>query len=410
MKAFAYSAYTEGGKRRRGTVVAETEAQASAQLQEQGLYVSTLSARAAPPRTAPSGGWRAVWQRPQRLNADLQAVLTRQIAVLLGAGLSVEELLDAIRASGSGPAVDGAAARAKVALLEGSPFSEALAVSGAGFPPYFTAAVAAGERAGSLTEVFEALADHLEARGSEKAQIATALVYPAFVALVSLLVCAILLVNVTPEIAAIFEMSGQPLPPLTQTVMAAGDAVQAAPWAFVGGFLALVALWLAFARLPQLRAVRDRLFMRLPLSGRLMRQAAAVQYLRTLALVLTSRNAVPAATAAAAGVLDLRQFRLEADAVCAAVDRGEKLSDALCGLTCLPQIALQLIGAGEASSRLALMSERSAVLAENAMANDRKRIAALLEPALTLIVGGFVLVIVLAVLLPIFDLQSMVTS
>ncbi|MCJ7874848.1 type II secretion system F family protein, partial [Phaeobacter sp. J2-8] len=138
--------------------------------------------------------------------------------------------------------------------------------------------------------------------------------------------------------------------------------------------------------------------------------SSAVQYLRTLALVLNSRHSVLSAVENAAEVLTVAQFKTEAQAVSTAIRQGETLSKALEKLSVIPPIARQLISAGEVSVRLARMTERSAVLLENGLSTERKRIAALLEPMLMMLVGAFVLVIVLAVLLPIFDLQAVVTS
>ncbi|MEO3479061.1 type II secretion system F family protein [Phaeobacter sp. CAU 1743] len=417
MKAYRYTAYTSAGRRRSGTVVAETEADASQQLALQDLFVATLSettaraATSADPQSeaqaAPSGGGllRRRW-RP-RLGPDLQAVFTRQMAVMLAAELPVEAALEAVRTGGH-PALDAVAAEARAALLEGASLSEALLRAGAGFAPYYLAALRAAEAAGELAAVFAELADHLEQLGSDKAQIATALIYPGFVAAVSLLVCGILMINVAPEIVAMFEQSGRPLPPLTVAVLAVSDWIRGHLVLLGAGVLALVAL--AVPRVPALRVRADRIFLRLPIVGRLMRLAAAVQYMRTLALVLGARHAVLSATDSAVEVLTVARFRDEGRAVAGAVRQGESLSSALERLSFLPPVARQLIAAGEVSVRLARMSDRAASLIEHRLSTERKRISALLEPVLMMLVGALVLVIVLAVLLPIFDLQAVVTG
>lgn len=405
MNAYGYTAFTDSGKRRTGTVIAETESHATAQLRAQGLYVAQLDRRA-----AASVGWRGLLgTRRARLNTDLRAVFTRQMAVLLSAGLPVEAALEAVRQGGQG-ALDTAAAGARAALMDGANLSEALTQSGAGFEPYYLAAVNAGETAGDLTSVFDELANHLETRGTDRAQITSALIYPAFVAAVSLLVCAILMTSVAPEIVAMFELSNRPLPPITQRVLAVSNWVQANALALSVLAACCVAAAIAARVIPAVRARRDALFLRLPLVGRFMALSAAVQYLRTLALVLGSRHAVVSAVENAALVLDVAKFRNEAATVSTAIRQGETLSTALERLSFIPPVARQLISAGEASVRLAPMTERSAVLVENGLSTERKRLAALLEPLLMMVVGGFVLIIVLAVLLPIFDLQAVVAG
>ncbi|TMM51315.1 type II secretion system F family protein [Sulfitobacter sabulilitoris] len=405
MRAYDYVAFTDTGKRRTGSVVAETEAHAGELLKAQGLFVSEVRGK-----TVRGGTGRLLAPRRTRLSADLQAVFTRQMAVLLSAELPSEAALDAVRAAGASPAMDRVAAVAKAALMQGAPLSDALDSSGAGFARYYLAALRAGEGAGDVAVVLTELADHLETQGTDRAQIGAALVYPAFVAAVSLLVCAILMVNVAPEIVAMFEMSGRPLPQITRVVLGLSDWVQDHLAVLGAGAAALLALAVASGRVAAIRAARDRVALRLPLIGRLIRSAAAVQYLRTLALVLTSRHAVLSAVDSAAGVLTIAQFRAEAAAVSQAVRSGETLSQALSRLSFLPPVARQLIAAGEVSARLARMADRSAVLVASGLSTERKRIAALIEPLLMMLVGCFVLLIVLAVLLPIFDLQSVVAG
>lgn len=403
MKAYTYTAYTDDGRRKTGSVVAESEPHAAQKLSEQGLYASDLSVRSG------RGGAAAQMFSRARLSPELQAVMTRQIAVLLAADLSAEAALDAVRAGGSS-ALDRVAANAQAALMDGAPLSEALERSGAGFPRYYIASVRSGETAGDAAQVFSELADHLENLGTDKAQISTALIYPAFVAAVSLLVCTILMVNVAPEIVAMFELSGRPLPMLTQRMLAVSDWIGRNLYLLGAVLAALVVLGLMTRVVPALRQARLRLGLKLPLIGRLMRLGASVQYLRTLALVLASRQPVVAASASAAEVMDIDRFRDEANAVTQAVQQGDSLSQALQSLSPIPPVARQLISAGEASARLARMTERAAMLTENGLSTERKRIAALLEPALMMVVGALVLVIVLAVLLPIFDLQSVVAG
>ena len=401
MRAFDYVAYTARGQRRSGSIVAETEADAADQLARRDLFASDIH----PARAAAGKGARG----GRRLSADLQAVFTRQMAVLLGAELPAEAALEAA-GRGASAALVGVSARARAALLDGATLSDALALSGAGFPPYYLAALRAGETAGELASVLTELADHLDRIGTDRAQIIGALIYPAFVAAVSVVVCAILMVSVAPEIVSIFETSGRPLPDLTQAVLAVSDWIGAHLVLIGIAFGALALLGGLSSRVAALRDRRDRIALRLPLAGRLKRLSASVQYLRTLALVLGSRHAVLAAADSAVEVLTVARFRAEGEAVALAVRQGEALSSALERLSFLPPVARQLIQAGESSVRLARMTERAATLVEHRLSSERKRIAALLEPMLMMLVGALVLVIVLAVLLPIFDLQAVVAG
>ena len=305
MKTFAYTAYAPDGRRKRGVVVAEDETDASTRVAALGLMPATLTPQTSPGRTR---------RRERRINRDLLSVFTRQLAVLLGAGLTAESALEAVQASAGASRIERLAAEAR------------------------------------------------------------------------------------------------PLPPLTIAVTRIVDGIRDHWLALAILLAALVGAWVFVARNPVLRDRRDGLFLRLPLVGRFLRMAEAAQYLRTLALVVRARLPLTEALRFAGGTLDVARFRLLADEAGEALRRGESLSQALARLPFLHPVARQLVQAGEASARLAPMSERAAVLAESWLRTERKRVTVIIEPASMVIVGGMVLVIVLAILLPIFDMQALVTG
>lgn len=402
MQPFAYVAYNARGQRRTGTLVAESERAAFEALRAQGLMASDIEARAQKP-----AGARRV---RARLDADERAIFSRQMAVLLSADLPMEAALDAVIESEGSRAMQAFGAELKAATLEGYPLSDAIERSRAGFPPYYASSLRAGETSGELAAVFGGLADYLEAQGANRAEIATALIYPAFVAAVSLVVCAILVTTVAPEVVGMFEVTGQPLPRITRIVLGVSDWIEA-HWialciALALALIAAVAAW----RAPRSRDRLNRIFLRMPIFGRLKRLAIAAQYLRTLALVLGSRQTALNAATSAAEVVDVSIHRAEAQAIVTAIGQGESLGAAVRRLSLMPSVALQLIRVGEESARLAAMADRAAVLTETWLNNDRKKIAAILDPVLMMVVGAFVLIIVLAILLPIFELQSAITA
>lgn len=401
MQPFTYVAYDQNGARKTGTLVSESERAAFDELKSQGLMAAEITAKAKPKAGRSSGA---------KLDADERAIFSRQMAVLLSAELSMESALDAVIESEGSSRMQAFGAELKAATLEGYPLSDAIERGRAGFAPYYTSSLRAGETSGDLASVFNGLADFLEAQGSNRAEIATALVYPAFVAAVSLLVCVILITNVAPEIVTMFEVSNRPLPELTQVVLGISDWIQANWIALAVGFSALFIGGFFALRVKSVRNRVDRILMRLPIFGRLRRMAIAGQYLRTMALVLGSRQTVINAVQSAADVLTVDMFRQQADEIVTGVRQGESLSGAVKRFTLMPPVALQLIRVGEDSARLAQMTERAAVLVETWLANDRKRIASIIDPVLMMVVGVFVLIVVLAILLPIFDLQSVVIA
>ena len=328
------------------------------------------------------------------------------MAVLLASDLPVEAALDVVTQSAAGSRLQAYATRLKAEVLDGYPLSRAIERCGGGFERYYASALRAGESSGELAAVFEELATYLESRIENRAQIASALIYPGFVAVVSLIVCAILVTTVAPEIVAMFEVAERPLPRLTQVVLGIADWIEANWLLIVATVLAAVFASVVLLRRPAVRARWDAAMLAMPLVGRHMRLTASAQYLRTLALVLASRQTVPDAVASAAEVLAVARFREEAAAVLRAVDAGERLSAALDRLSPLPPVTRQLVSVGEESARLARMTDRAALLVETWRATERKRLATVLDPILMMLVGVLVLTIVLAVLLPIFDLQA----
>lgn len=398
MKAYRYNAYTADGKARNGVVIAETETHASTLLKNDGLFPTTIT-----PKPVSKLG-----PRRSRIGDDMRAVFTRQMAVLLASELPTDAALDAIQTSGTHPKLTAFSADAKAAVLEGEPLSDALQKADPSLPKYFAAAVRAGETTGDLASVFEELANYQEDATTDRSQLATALIYPAFVAAVSLMVCAILMVNVAPEIVAMFQVSGRELPQLTKIMLGISDWISAHWLLLLVVIGAGVVAFVFGLRWPPFRNRWDLFLLRIPVVGRLIKMATAAQYLRTMSLIIASKQTLVSAAQNAADVMSIAKYQTEAARVTKAIEEGETLSDALLHLTVIPPVARQLLAAGEASARLAKMSERAATLVENWLSNDRKRFAAILDPILMMVVGVMVLVIVLSVLLPIFDLQSVI--
>ena len=407
MKTFAYTAYTPQGREKRGVIVADDARDASQRISALGLLPGDIDIQ---PPSAFAGRSQGSGWRKGRISRDMLSVFTRQLAVLLTAGLAADDALAAVQSSAPDKQIQTLAAQARAALLEGAPLSRAMADASRDIPTWYVAALRAAEQSGEMATVVTTLADYLDSLLSDRAQIATALLYPAFVSVMAIAVCAVLMVTVAPEIVGMFEASGQPLPELTLFVLRLVDLVRTQWPVIVAVFAGLVTLVIAAARIPSWRARRDSFLLRVPLIGRFMRMEAAAQYLRTLTLVINSRLPLPEALNHASAVLAVRSHQDQALAAVEALNRGDSLSRALSGLDFLHPVARQLLEAGEASAKLGAMSARAATLAETWLKTERKRLSTLLEPLSMVMVGAVVLVIVLAILLPIFDMQAMVTN
>ena len=213
MQSFRYVAYDADGRRKKGVLIAESDRAASQQLQKEGLVVAEISL-----------GNRSIFKRNgTKLDTDERAIFSRQMAVLLAAELPVENALDAVIESEGSRAMQSFGSELKAAILDGFPLSDAIEKGRAGFAPFYTSALRAGENSGDIALVFESLAEFLEAQSANRRDIATALIYPAFVGIVSMLVCFVLVTSVAPEVVAMFDVSGQPLPGLTVAVLASTD-------------------------------------------------------------------------------------------------------------------------------------------------------------------------------------------
>lgn len=397
MKSFSWRAYTSDGRVKTGLKVATDSTEVSSKLRAEGLFPEVITEQSKGPVRRGRG---------KRLDGDMQAVLARQLAVLIGADLPVDEALSVAQsASGSG-AMDIVASRARALVQEGAPLSEALDGAQSGYPAYVISAIRVGEASRDLAAVLDTVATHLETRRTDRAALATALIYPAFVAAVSLLVCGILMVTVAPQLAAMFEATNQPLPGITRVMLDITDWVSRNAVGLLAGLGVLVIGVPLIIRHPPVRERWHRFLLSLPIVGGLIRQEAAGQYLRTLALVISSRQPVIDGARHATDVLTIREFREQGAQVTQAIASGSRLSSALAITSFVPPIALQLVEAGETSSRVAQMTERAALIVETSLANERKRIATLIDPLLMMLIGAFVLTIVLSVLLPIFDLQG----
>ena len=405
MKSFSYTAYTTGGKRCRGVILADSERRASEQISAKGLLPSEIVEKEYDAAGRLLFGFK---RRTARIDHDMLAIFTRQMAVLLDTGLTADSSLAAIQTAAGNSHIEVFATKARARVIEGEPLSQAIEQAGAVLPRWFAAALRAGENSGKLNSVFVTLAEHLENSVNDRTAIISALIYPAFVSTVAILVCAILMVTVAPEIAAMFESAGQELPPLTLWVLGVSNFIETNWLWLVSAMTSVAGIAIVANQNERFRNWRDDCFLRIPLIGRFMRMAASVQYLRTMALVINSHLPLVDALRFAAEVLSIKSMQREAFDAVDALRRGENVSRALLLLNFLQPVSRQLIQAGEDSARLGPMSNRAAILAESWLRTERKRLISVLEPMSMIAVGGVVLLIVLAILLPIFNMQSMV--
>jgi general secretion pathway protein F len=299
-----------------------------------------------------------------------------------------------------------AAVRAEV--VAGLTFSQALERFPRDFPEVYRALVGAGEASGDLSGVMTRLADHVESRTALAQRVGLAFVYPLIVTLVAIGVIAALLAYVVPQVVGVFAQTRQQLPMLTVLLIAVSDGLRSWGWTLVpAGALAVFAARAAL-RSPSVRLAWDARLLGLPLIGRLIHGVQTARFASTLAILTSSGVPLIRALEAGARTLSNEAMRANVDDAMARVREGASLARALAAGGRFPPMLLHLIASGEATGRLAEMLERAAATLGSETERRALALTTVLEPLLILVMGGFVLLIVLAVLLPIIEINQLV--
>ena len=400
MPAFAYQALDQTGKTQRGVLQGDNARAVRASLRERGL--NPLEVTPAQTARQQSGLLRRGLSRAQL------ALLTRQLATLLRAGLPLDEALGALAEQN-----DDARSRTLVIglrsrVMEGSSLAGALADAPDSFPEIYRASIAAGEQSGRLDQVLARLADYSEAREALNQKVWAALAYPLLLAIVALAIVSGLLAYVVPQIVGVFVQMHQTLPWATRALIALSDFVKGWGWlVLIGVVIAAIGVRLALRTQP-VRFAWHRLLLRLPLAGRLARAANTARCTRTLALLTASAVPLLDALQIAAQVMPNLPMRDAVKGAAAKVREGGSFSRALADSGYFPPVALRLIASGERAGELERMLEEAANQEQRELDRWLTVLTSVLGPLVILVVGAIVLFIVLAILLPIFNLNQMV--
>jgi general secretion pathway protein F len=402
MPGFRYQAYNVEGKLHRGVLEADSARQARATLREQGLTPYRVEVIAA---NDPAGGAR--FGRVSISTSELTQ-LTRGLASLLEAGLTVEQAFNALIEQAERERVRQVLAALRGEVIAGNTIAKALGAFPHVFSDLYRTLVAAGETSGQLPRVLSKLADYLEDRQQMRSRLALALVYPSIVMGVAILVVGALLVYVLPQVVQVFQHAHQQLPLLTRALIALSLFLQAT-WVIwiVLAIAAAIALRMVMRR-PSTRASVHRMLWRAPAVGRVLRHLDAARLAATLSILVGSRVPILQALEAGTGVMTLVPMREALNTAARGVREGMPLARALAATQAFPPVMVHLISSGETSGRLDEALERAARQQQSDIATRLTVFATLFEPAMILFMGGVVLTIVLAILLPIFQLNSLV--
>nr|MBL8412414.1 type II secretion system inner membrane protein GspF [Dechloromonas sp.] len=399
MTAFRYRALDAAGQETTGVLEADSGRAARTLLRQRGIYPLDVADVARAPRG------EALWRK--RLGAADLALLTRQWATLLHSGLSVERALAALIEQADIEAKRQLLAGVRSEILGGHSLRTALDRFPLAFPALYRASVAAGEKSGELARVMEQLADYLERSQALRLKTLQALVYPVIVASVALLVVIGLMTYVVPQVIGVFQQTKQALPLLTRLMVGLSEGLRA--WGWLAALCGVAALfgWRHALRLGPARRRWDAWLLRLPLFGRHLRTLETTRFASTLAIL--SGSGVPLLAALEAGRQVISRLPL-ADAVGAAAERvreGQPLSRALAASGEFPPLLIHMLASGEATGRIDAMLERAAHLQQAELENRTALLTTVLEPALLLLMGGLVLLIVLAVMQPIIEINTL---
>ncbi|RMF13741.1 MAG: type II secretion system protein GspF [Gammaproteobacteria bacterium] len=402
MPAFDYVALDHRGKKRKGVLEADSARQARTRLREQGLSpVEVEQAKEKQSRTGFSLGRRG-------LSATDLAILTRQLATLVQSGIPIEEALGALARQSDKARIRSMMMAVRAKVLEGYPLADSLGEYPSAFPEMYRATVAAGEHSGHLDLVLNKLADYTEQRQAARSKIQLAAIYPIILSVVAIAIVGFLLGYVVPDIIKVFVQQGQPLPPLTQVILALSN------WVTDYGLIALTVLIIALVgfrvalRNPDFRFQVHHLLLVAPFIGRFVRGTNTARFTSTLAILNSSGVPLVDAMKIAGQVLSNLCLREALESATQSVREGGALHTALEQTGYFPPLMLHMIASGEASGELDQMLERTAHAQETEMQALIATLVGLFEPLMLLLMGGVVLIIVLAIMLPILNMSNLV--
>lgn len=405
MPTFEYSAIDRKGRRLSGRVSAPSPERARRVVEGRGLVVVAVADGATPaPRSRaakPALG--------RRLGLKTLSTVTRQLSSL-AAVAPLEEALRTLRDQADRRALREVLTVTHQGVVEGSRLSDAMSGAGNAFPPAYRAMIRAGEGAGALPQVLARLASLAEAQQDVRGRLASAIVYPAVLAVVALLVVIGLMTFVVPKVVDQFNASGRDLPALTEAVIGLSNLFLNWGW-----LIAIVAVGLGFAAAgalasPAVRLSVDRALLGAPVAGRLVRDMEAAGFARTLATMVASGVPVLEGVQLVAGSSRNAVFREAAAQIAASVREGGSLSGAMRSAGVFPPLLVYFAANGEAAGRLDVMLESAAEYLEREFRTASSVALSLLEPAIIVIMGGVVCLVILSILLPILQINTLTVS
>jgi general secretion pathway protein F len=405
MPAFRYEAVDGAGATRKGVVNADSARAARSDLRSQGLVPIVVDAITAQVDELGQTRRRAFGDK---LSTVELALFTRQLASLLEASLPLEQAFTALLEQAERPYVRDLVASIRSEVMGGSSLSDALARHPRDFTDIYRALVSSGEQIGQLSRVLSRLADYIERRNALVQKVRLAFMYPAIVTVVAFAIVIFLLTYVVPQIVSVFANTKQKLPVLTVIMLAISDFVRSYGWIVAIVLIAAFIAWRSALKNPEIKHGWHSWLLNAPLYGKFERSLNTSRFASTLAITTGSGVPILRALQTSRDTLSNVAMRDQVEDATNSVREGVSLARALSAHKHFPPMLIHMIRAGEVTGELPTMLERASAAQEQDLERRAMTIAGLLEPALILVMGVVVLLIVLAVLMPIIEINQLV--
>jgi len=404
MAAFEFKALDVRGKPQQGVLEADSARAVRQQLRDRGWAPLAVEPASEKQRT----GRAFSLTRRGGLSASDLALVTRQLATLIQSGIPVEQALAACGQQSEKARIKSIMMAVRARVLEGYSLAESLGEFPVAFPKLYRSTVAAGEHAGHLDLVLNRLADYTEQRQVSRQKIQLAAIYPIILTVVAIAIVVFLLTDVVPGIIQVFVKQGQELPVMTRALLATSHFLE--QW---GIYLAIIIAagiigFRAALRREDFRKRYHRFLLNVPVLSRLTRGVDTARFASTLSILTTSGVPLVEAMRIAGEVLSNDHLRDRVQEATQRVSEGSSLHRALEHTGYFPPMMLHMIAGGEASGELDQMLERTARNQENDLQGKIEALVALFEPMMLLVMGGVVLIIVMAIMLPILNISNLV--
>ncbi|MFW2356985.1 type II secretion system inner membrane protein GspF [Hydrogenophaga sp.] len=409
MPAYTFEALDAQGATQRGLIDADTARSARSMLRARALVPLLVEPATGGGTAAKGSGLNLTLWGGRVFSATTLTVWTRQMAGLVAAGLPLERALSALTDEAEDKQQRNLMASLRSEVNAGAPFAQALAQHPREFTPIYTSVIAAGEQSGQLGTVLERLADDLEAREALKNKLVAASLYPAIVTLVAIVIVVFLVSYVVPQVASVFAGSKRALPLLTVMMLGLSDVVRNHGWLMLLALAAGSGALVVARRNEALRLRMDAAWLRLPLVGRLARGFNAARFAATLAMLAGAGVPILRALQTAAETLNNQAMRADALDALVLVREGAPLASALASKKRFPPLVSMFARLGEQTGQLPAMLDRAAEQLSAEVQRRAMHMATILEPLLIVGMGVVVMLIVLAVLMPIIQLNQLVT-